>query len=362
MGGSSCGRQNLWSSLHTVTARLRLWEIEVPFRQPLRTAHGVVETRHSVIVGFDADGHTGWAEAPAFPSGRFGTASHAFDDLVDPTDWIGDLPNVPIASAAFQSAAADLTARAHALPLHRHLGANGEPMAARHPIGLTPATDIDREVAWLRTHGISAVKVKISPSADLEPIRALRSEMPNLDIGVDANESYSDPADPVFAELDLLGVSFVEQPFQSADLTAHAALRERVRMAVCLDESITNVADVRHAVAAGAADQVAVKLNRLGLDALLEILELAARSGIGVQLGGTFDTSIGRRHLLAASGLPGIVDAAVGPPAAYLQHDLVPYPALVNGTVRPDDAPGIGPEPGAAHLDTIALRTATVGL
>jgi O-succinylbenzoate synthase len=349
-------------TLKPMTARLRLWEIDVPFRRPLRTAHGVVDVRSSVIVALDADDHTGWAEAPAFPSGRFGTASHAFDDLAEPAGWVGSLPNVPIASAAYQGAAADLTARAHRIPLHEHLGARGRPVVARHPIGLGEATDVDREAGWLRSHDIAAVKIKISPDADLEPIRALRAAMPGLDIGVDANESYTDPSDPTFAELDLLGVSFVEQPFPAGDLASHARLRDHVRMAVCLDESITNIADVRRVVAAGAADQIAVKLNRLGLDALLEILELASRSGVGVQLGGTFDTSIGRRHLLAASGLPGIVDAAVGPPAAYLSNELAPYPALVDGTVQPDGTPGIGATPDQGHLDSIALRTATVGL
>ncbi len=157
-------------------------------------------------------------------------------------------------------------------------------------------------------------------------------------------------------------MTFVEQPFHAADLAAHAALRERVRMAVCLDESITNVADVRHAITAGATDQVAVKLNRLGLDALLEILELCRGSGVGVQLGGTFDTAIGRRHLLAASGLPGIVDAAVGPPAAYLESDLGPYPGLIDGSVQPDAAPGIAIEPDVEMLEAMAARSATIAL
>jgi O-succinylbenzoate synthase len=350
------------SSLGEVTARLRLWEIEVPFRRPLRTAHGIVEARRSVFLALDSEGSTGWAEAPAFPSGRFGTAAHAFDDLANPSGWIGDLPNVPIGSAAYQGAAADRAARSAALPLHRHLGASGEAVIARHPIGVEDEDGARREATWLRTHGIEAVKVKIAPGRDLAPVRALRAEIPLLDIGVDANASYTDPDDPAFAELDRLGVSFVEQPFPPADLDAHARLRDRVRMAVCLDESITNVADVRHAVAAGAADQVAVKLNRFGLDALLRVLDIAARTGIGVQLGGTFDTGIGRRHLLAASGLPGIVDAAVGPPAAYVTLELVPYPPLVDGAVRPDPAPGIGVEPEADHLDAIALRSTTVEL
>ena len=81
-------------TLGVVTARLRLWEIEVPFRTPLRTAHGTLQARHSVIVALDSDGRTGWGEAPAFPSGRFGTAAHAFDDLADPSAWVGDLSPV----------------------------------------------------------------------------------------------------------------------------------------------------------------------------------------------------------------------------------------------------------------------------
>lgn len=314
-----------------------------------------------MILALGSEGEAvGWSEAPAFPSGRYGSAADAFDDLADPGGWVGDTPNVPIASAAHQAARADRMARTFRVPLHRHLGASGEPVVARHPIGVADAADAEREATWLRTHGIVAVKLKVSPGSDIEPVAALRRAMAGLDIGVDANASYTDPSDPVFEALDALDVSFVEQPFPGGDLASHAALRARVRMAVCLDESITSIADVRHAIEAGAADQVAVKSNRLGLAALTEIRHLCQTAGVGVQLGGTFDTSIGRRHLLAAAGLPGIVDAAVGPPAAYLADDVGDYPALSGGMVRPDDADGIGIEPDAAVLDEIALRSTAV--
>jgi O-succinylbenzoate synthase len=343
-----------------VTTWIRLWEIAVPFRRPLRTARGAIDTRHSVIVAMTRDEITGWGEAPAFPSGRFGSASHAFDDLVEPSDWVGGSPNIPIASAALQAADADRSARAAGVPLHERLGASGEWMVARHPIGVRDPADVDREATWLQTHGILAVKVKISPGDDVGPILALRAAIPRLDIGVDANESYDDPNDPVFTALDDLDVSFIEQPFPAEDLDAHVGLRRRVRMAVCLDESITNMADTRRVLAIGAADQVSVKLNRLGLETLIGILDLCREAGVGVQIGGTFDTSIGRRHLLAASGLAGVVDAAVGPPSAYLADEIVPYPSLVDGMVRPDAAPGIGIEPNTAHLEEIAIRSATI--
>lgn len=345
-----------------MSERLRLWEIEVPFRRPLRTGAGEFTVRHSVIVAVHRDGTVGWSEAPGFPSGRFGTAADAFDDLADPTGWVGDFPNVPIASAALQGARADALARAVHVPLHRHLGSDGAPVVARHPIGLQGIDDVEREATWLRTHGIVAVKVKIAPGNDVEPIEALRRAAPTLDIGVDANGTYTEPDDPALTALDALDVSFVEQPFAPEDLEAHAALRRRVRMAVCLDESISNIASVRQAIAADAADQIAVKLNRLGLQAFEAIRWLCAPTGIGVQLGGTFDTSIGRRHLLAAAGLAGVVDAAVGPPAAYLVSELAPYPPLRDGMVTPDDAPGIGIEPDTGALDDMALRSTIVGI
>lgn len=342
--------------------RLRLWEIEVPFRRPLRTAQGDLTVRHSVILALDSNDSTGWAEAPAFPSGRFGTAADAFDDLSDPAGWVGDTPNVPIASAALQGARADSLARSVHIPLHRHLGSSGSPVVARHPIGVSDPVFAEREATWLQTHGITAAKVKVAPGHDVDVVRAFRAAIPDLDIGVDANGSYDDPDDPALTALDELDVSFVEQPFAAHDLAAHTILRSRTRMSVCLDESITNIADVRQVIALGAADVVAIKLNRLGLEALTEILRLCRSAGVGVQLGGTFDTSIGRRHLLAAAGLPGIVDAAVGPPSAYLETELAPYPQLVRGMVEPDPSPGIGIDPDTELLDDIALRSSIVAV
>ena len=336
---------------------LRLWEIDVAFRRPLATRAGTIRSRSSVIVAVDTLTSTGWAEAPAFPSGRFGTAADAFDALNDPSGWIDGLPTVPIASAALQSARADAAARSAGVPLHEHIGASGDPVPARHPIGLLDPDDTPIEAAWLQSHGVVAVKVKIEPGHDADAIRALREALPHLDIGVDANGAYDDPADPVFSELERLDVSFVEQPFHPTDLASHADLRARSRMAVCLDESVTDLRSAEAALEADAADQVAVKLNRAGPNTLDELRRLCSSAGVGVQLGGTFDTSIGRRHLLAAATLPGVVDAAVGPPAAYLTDDLAPYPPVVGGTVRPEGSPGIGAEPDPAQLDAIASRT-----
>ncbi len=343
-----------------MSERLTLIEVEVEFRRPLATVTGTFPTRRSVLVGIEDAGTTGWGEAPAFPSGRFGSADEAFADLAAPAGWSHGEPTVPIARAAIQAARADVGARRAGRPLYEWLGASGAPVAARHPIGLLDPDLAEQEADWLDTHNITAVKVKIAPGHDLEPLAKLREALPALDIGVDANGSYRDPGDPVFPGLADLGVSFIEQPLPPGDLASHRLLREELDVPVCLDESIGSVNDVAAALEAGAADQLAIKLNRHGLTALKAILGMARRLDVGVRVGGTFDTSIGRRHLLAAAGLPGVVGAAVGPPAAYLANDVADYPAVVAGSIAPTDATGLGTEPDARALERLELRRITV--
>ena len=344
----------------SVSERLTIVEIEVAFRRPLVTVAGTFPTRGSVLVGVEQSGKTGWGEAPAFPSGRFGSADEAFTDLAEPAGWINGYPTVPIAQAALEAARADAAARSARVSLSDWLGASGVPVMARHPIGLLDTVRVEQEVAWIDAHGVAAVKIKIAPGQDLGPVSALRTALPALDIGVDANASYRDPSDPVFDRLAAMGVSFVEQPFSPEDLDSHRVLRERTDLAVCLDESITSTQAAAKVLAAEAADQLSVKLNRHGLVRLREILNLARDHKVGVRIGGTFDTSIGRRHLLAASGLPGVVDAAVGPPAAYLADDVASYPAVVAGVVAPSDTDGLGAEPNAEALAKLELRRTTV--
>jgi O-succinylbenzoate synthase len=345
-----------------LSERLTLVEIDVPFRRPLHTAAGRMAGRRSVLVAVETPDSIGWGEAPAFPSGRFGTADEAFRDLAQPEEWSSAGPSTPIAHAALEAARADAAAQREGVPLHEWLGATGRSMAARHPIGLLDPERVPDEIAWLETHGISAIKLKIAPLRDVVPVAALRQALPDLDIGVDANASYRDPADPVFAELDAAGVSFIEQPFPPEALEAHRSLRSTVTMSVCVDEAITSEVEASRVIAANAADVLAVKLNRHGLSSFGRITAAAVEHGLGVRIGGTFDTAIGRLHLLAASGIPGVIDAAVGPPSAYLANDIAEYPTLEAGRVAPQPLPGIGTTPNDEALARVEVRRTTVEL
>lgn len=339
-------------------ARLHLHEVAVPFRRPLVTGDGIITTRRSVLVGFAAGGMTGWGEAAAFPSGRWGTADEAWDALLHLEP--GEPPRQPLAAAALQAARNDHAARLRGIPLAVSLGGAVRPVAARLTTGLAetpPAMVI--AVNALVAAGAVAVKVKVAPGRDLEPLQALRHSHPDLAISVDANGSYLDPDDPVFTACDDLGVDLVEQPFPPGELAACARLRTRIAARVCIDEDLRSVDDAARVLAAGAADVLALKVMRLGHDTAATILEMCRGAGVGVKAGGTFDTAVGRHHVLAFATRPGVTEAEAGPPAGYLDHTFGPYPDFAAGTITPFDAPGIGMDPDPDRLAG-AIRSAVV--
>jgi O-succinylbenzoate synthase len=345
-----------------VIERLHLHEITLRFAEPLVTPDGAFSYRNSVLVGAEAHGQIGWGEAPAFPSGRWGTSEAAWAALESADVIRGEPPLPPIASAALQSASADLEARLAGMPMHRLLGANTGRIVARHTLGLvTDPGDLVERVGKLTSAGIKALKVKIGPGRDMEPIGALRNAFPSIDLSVDANGAYRNPSDPVFERLAEARVKLIEQPFPPHDLGAHAELRRRGLVAVAVDEAIHSVGDVRQILRAQAADVLSVKVNRLGLEASRAILVLAQSEGITIKVGGTFDSAIGRRMLLAFAMLDGVTDAEIAPPLGYLEADVADYPALNGGELSPDESPGIGVVPDRDRLARLEVRRTVVG-
>jgi L-alanine-DL-glutamate epimerase-like enolase superfamily enzyme len=85
------------------------------------------------------------------------------------------------------------------------------------------------------------------------------------------------------------------------------------------------------------------------------ILASARTVGVAVKAGGTFDTAIGRRHLLAFATLTGVSDAEAAPPSTCLAADVADYPPLSDGMVTPDYRPGIGVEPDTERLEELEI-------
>jgi L-Ala-D/L-Glu epimerase len=185
-------------------------------------------------------------------------------------------------------------------------------------------------------------------------IRAVRAAVgPEPRIRIDAGGAWDlETATERMFSLEPFRIEFVEQPLAAWDLTGHAALRERVRVPIALDESIDSEGSARAALAERAADVIIVKPARVGgMAATRRIVDAAAAAGATVVLGTYFETGIGIASALRiAAGIGGQRrDSTHGPAhglatAGLLMHDLLAAPLAIEkgrmavpGTVSVDE-------------------------
>jgi L-alanine-DL-glutamate epimerase-like enolase superfamily enzyme len=169
----------------------------------------------------------------------------------------------------------------------------------------------------------------------LRAIRAAIGPQPRLRVDV-AGAWDLDTATERMVAIEPFRIGFVEQPLAAWDVTGHAALRERVRVPIALDESVDSEGSARAALADGAADVIVVKPARVGGSAAtMRIVDAASAAGASAVLGTYFETGVG---IAAVLRIAAAVRATARPPmparepahglatAGILAHDLLRVP------------------------------------
>ena len=171
----------------------------------------------------------------------------------------------------------------------------------------------------------------------VDRLRAIRGAVgpePRLRIDVGGAWDLEIAAERI-AAIEPFRIEYVEQPLAAWDVTGHAALRERVRVPIALDESIDSEGSARAALAERAADIVIVKPARVGgLAATMGIAEAASAAGASVVLGTFFETGVGIAAVLRIAaamraGAPGAELAQGLATAGLLIHDLLAVPLSI---------------------------------
>ena len=98
-------------------------------------------------------------------------------------------------------------------------------------------------------------------------------------------------------------------------------------------------------------------------DAALEIHELCLARRVPVWCGGMLESGVGRAPNVALATLPGVTrPGALSPSQRYWERDLVdPGWDMIDGSLVPLAAPGIGVVPDRARIEADALRRHAVG-
>lgn len=363
-----------------VALTVTLHRIRLEAAMSLRSARETIAGREVILVEVvDAAGGVGWGECSALP--RPGYTSEYLDgcwallrDVLVPSvvedphaalEHLAAVPGHPMARSALVGALVDLDLRAQGRSLASAL-AEGAPTAARVPsnavigihddLGALEAS-VDRALAA----GHRSVKLKIDPSHDAVPLRALRRGWPDLALSVDANGSYPDADAAVKAIAGLERVAgplgYVEQPLAADDLVGTAIVARRSATPIALDESVTTIGEAVTAVSLGAVGALDLKPARVGgpLEAMA-IGRIMAAEGIPVFCGGMVESGIGRAAALAFAAQPVCtLPADLGPSARYHRRDVTTPFELVDGSIEIPDGAGLGVEPDPEVLAEVSI-------
>jgi O-succinylbenzoate synthase len=346
---------------------LELVEIGLPLKAPFETSFGTTHQRRILIVRIvDADGAVGYGEctapeAPFYNHECIETAWIVIAKFIAPMIANGKVHCANEASRALapirgnrmaiggvEAAVWDLEAKLAGQPLWRHLGGTRSEINSGVSIGLQSSIEVLLEkVRHEVACGYQRIKLKIKPGQDVELVKAVRNEFPEILLSVDANSAYRLERDvELLKELDKFDLLMIEQPLAAGDLVDHAKLQRKIKTRICLDESITCLADAKHAIELGACGIINIKLGRVGGHTEAKaIQEYAMQCEIPVWCGGMLESGIGRAHNIAMSTLPGFtLPGDVSASARYWHEDIIDPPVTVNskGVITLSEDSGIG--------------------
>jgi O-succinylbenzoate synthase len=359
--------------------KIELFLCRLPLVHFFETSFGRSYDRMFVLVRVEGEGHEGWGESvaeanPYYSSETTETVWHIISSFIaplvvgtsfdHPREMFAALNRIRghnMAKAGVEMAAWDLYARVTGQPLSRALGGTRERIASGVSIGIQDTfaqliEQIDKELSA----GYQRIKIKIKPGWDIEAVDRVRAKFGSIPLQVDANAAYTLADTALLARLDPYDLLLIEQPLDYDDVMDHAALQERLKTPVCLDESIHTVRIARDAIEARACRIINVKPGRVGgHQASIALHDLCQANGIPVWHGGMLESGIGRAHNIHLASLPNFtLPGDIAASKRYYQPDLIDPPIDISrdGTIAVPTDPGIGVNIIRERIDKATIR------
>jgi O-succinylbenzoate synthase len=353
--------------------------LEIPLVRPFRTSFGSQSVRDVVLVEAVGDGgNSGWGECvtmawPGYSAEYTRGAINVMRDFLIPTlaPLIGSsaldstpapdsvraalsvMQGNPMAKSAIETALLDLWLKERNLSLGEFLGAARDRVDCGVSVGIPNSLeDLITEVGQYVDEGYRRIKLKVEPGWDVEALRAVRNEWPEILLQVDANQAYRRSDAEHLAKFDEFNLLLIEQPLPEDDLLGHKLISSVVSTPICLDESILSVESAEGAIEFGATTIINIKPGRVGgFLTARDIHDLCVEKSIPVWCGGMLETGIGRAANIALAALPGFtLPGDTSASSRYYKEDVTQPFVLDNGQLHVPTGPGIGVEPIAANL------------
>lgn len=269
-------------------AGLTVRAVRVPMPEPHRTASGIITESPLVLVDITTDERTvgcgmvfTYATAALKPTAELIQNLEPLlkGDTLAPAELeqklakkfrlLGTQGLVGIALAAIDMAVWDAAARLHGVSLTRLLGGVPKEIPVYAGIGYDGVDGCAEQAERWAARGVRGVKAKIgypTVQEDLAVIRAMRKAAGDgMAIMVDYNQCLT-PAEAVerMQVLDDEGLVWVEEPTLAHDYAGHAMIAREARTPIQCGENWWGTQDLRHAIDAGASDNVMLDVMKIG--------------------------------------------------------------------------------------------------
>jgi L-Ala-D/L-Glu epimerase len=328
----------------------------LPFKDTYVTSRGALRQREMVMLRIYSDGAVGLGEAvPLTMRGDHTLVGVAQElrDWADAPQAGADRLSAP-ARCAVETALLDLEGRLKGVPVWRLLGAEAcAPVECNATLGGGDALHVSQRALDWANDGFRSFKLKVGLSGDIDQVALVRRAIgPDAALRVDANGSWGldEAVDELTAMDDEGRLELVEQPCST--LEQLAALRGRIAVPICADESVANSADARLAAEAGACDIATVKLSKVGGPREA----LAVASEIPVYISSAIDGPVGiaaAAHTVQALPKDGDAGVAHGLATQRLLAGKIASRRceLRDGFLQLPEGPGLGVEIDDAALE-----------
>jgi L-alanine-DL-glutamate epimerase-like enolase superfamily enzyme len=365
--------------LASIETRRYRYPLDPPFAAAWDPVPRTFQDATVVVVRSD-DGIEGYASGDDVPDrellerllvGRDASDTDAIHDVVETVDfhhgrnWI------------VEAAVWDLVGRAHDEPVWQLLGGGRDRILAYASSGELVDTDERlRRCRSLRDAGVRAVKLRLHSQdwrIDLPVIAAVREQVPELDVMVDANQGWRMPGDLTprwelataleFArELERLGVYWLEEPLPTDDLDGYRELARATDVGIAAGEMVRTEAEAHALLTRGEVavvqPDVVLAGGIVGARRIAALAEGLGRTWSPHTWSNGYGLLANLHAALAFSTCP-YLEVPFDPPAwsADRRDWLLPVVLDIaqDGTISPPRGPGLGVVPDFDALERFRI-------
>jgi len=359
--------------------KIELHHTKMELVSPFTTSMGTEYDEEHIIVRVNSDGITGWGECvaeanPYYSYETVQTAWHILQDFLIPSIFGKDISSINeaislsskvrghmMAKAGLEAALWDVFAKSNNISLSKFLGGTRKKIDVGVSIGIqsSPGELIKKVHAYLG-EGYKRIKIKISPGNDIQFVKALKMEFPELFLQVDANSAYTLEDINIFKVIDNYNLLLIEQPLGYKDIYNHSKLQRELKTPICLDESIHSLDDTRTAIELDSCRIINIKPGRVGGFTESKLIhDYCVSKKIPVWCGGMLESGIGRAGNIALASLPNFtLPGDISASKRYYKEDIVEPEFVLNkdGTIDVPAKPGIGVEVNQKRLEKVTIK------